>query len=135
MGCWAIESFGNDTAADWLAELVSRNDLGLVRDAIGEVLGAQGYMDAPYATEGLAAIEVVAAALGRPTPSAQAEEELMSWVAKVQPTVEPELVTQALAALDRILGPESELRELWEDTEDFADWQADVAALRAKLQA
>ncbi|GAB1597170.1 hypothetical protein PAGU2638_28500 [Lysobacter sp. PAGU 2638] len=135
MGCWAVDSFGNDTAADWLAEFLERKNFGLVREAIGEVVAAEGYMDAPYGTEGLAAIEVLAAALGRPTASAQAQEELMAWVSAAKPAVDPDLVQWALKALDRISGTESELRDLWEETEDFAEWQEDVASLRSRLQA
>lgn len=134
MGCWAIGSFGNDDAADWVAELTEQPDLRLVQEAIAEVLSANGYLDAPYATQALAAIETVAVALGRPTADAQAEEELMAWLGNVKPTVDAALQSQALAAIDRILGPESELRELWEDTEDYADWQAELAGLRSRLQ-
>ena len=135
MGCWAIGSFGNDDAADWLSGLTEQDDLALVRETISQLLTADGYLDAPYATEALAAIEVVAAALGRPTAAAQAEEDLMAWVARVNPAPEASLVSDAVRAIDRILAPESELRELWEDTEDFNEWQADVAGLRAQLQA
>lgn len=59
----------------------------------------------------------------------------MAWVARVNPAPEASLVSDAVRAIDRILAPESELRELWEDTEDFNEWQADVAGLRAQLQA
>ena len=135
MGCWAIGSFGNDDAADWVADLTDQKDLGLVRETISELLAVDGYLDAPYATQALAAIEVIAAALGRPTAAAQGEEQLMAWIASVKPTADAELVSQAIAAIDRITGLESELRELWDDTEDFNDWQADVAGLRAQLQA
>ena len=135
MGCWAIGSFGNDDAADWVADLTDQRDLRLVRETIGELLAVDGYLDAPYATQALAAIEVIAASLGRPTAAAQDEEQLMGWVASIKPAVDAELVFQAIAAIDRITGPESELRELWEDTEDFNDWQADVAGLRRQLQA
>jgi hypothetical protein len=58
----------------------------------------------------------------------------MAWVASVKPSVDGELVTQAIAAVDRIIGPESELRDLREETGDFNDRQVDVASLRAQLQ-
>ena len=134
MGCWAIGSFGNDDAADWISDLTQQKDLSLVRESIAELLAFDGYLDAPYATQALAAIEVVAAVLGRPTAAAQSQEELMSWVANTRASADPELVSQCLAAIDRISGPESELRELWEDTDDFQEWQADVAKLRSRVQ-
>jgi hypothetical protein len=135
MGCWAIGSFGNDDAADWVADLTEQRDFSLVRETIAELLAVDGYLDAPYATQALAAIEVVAIALGRPTQAAQAEKELMTRAESTGPSADAVLVSQAIAAIDRITAPESELRELWEDTEDFDSWQADVAGLRAQLQA
>ena len=134
MGCWAIDSFGNDDAADWLAELTEAKDLAPVRRAISALLSEDGYLDAPFSTEALAAIEVVAAALGRPTISAQNQPRLVTWIASVKPVADPLLVSEAARAIDRILGPDSELRELWEDTDDFGQWQANVRELRTALE-
>ena len=53
MGCWAIGSFGNDDAADWLSGLTEQDDLALVRETISQLLAADGYLDAPYATDAL----------------------------------------------------------------------------------
>ncbi|HSX64726.1 MAG TPA: DUF4259 domain-containing protein [Pseudoxanthomonas sp.] len=134
MGCWAIGSSGNDSAADWLGDLTATSDLSLVRATIARVLTADGYLDSPDATDALAAIEVLAAALGRPTAEAANQPELLEWIAQVKPSPEAKLVSDAQQAIDRILGLDSELRELWEDTEDFGDWQAEVRDLRSRLQ-
>src|SRR5690606_3171321 len=120
MGCWAIGSFGNDSAADWLIDLAKTSDLSLVRETIARALVAEEDLDSPDATDALAAIEVVVAALGRPTTEAQNEPELLEWIARVKPSPDAKLVSDAKQAIDRILGPESELRELWEDTDDFS---------------
>ena len=134
MGCWAIGSFGNDSAADWLCDLMETSDLSLVQETIARVLAADGYLDSPDATDALAAVEVVAAALGRPTAEAENEPELLEWIARIKPSPDARLVSDSQKAIDRILAPESELRELWEDTEDFSDWQAEVTGLRSRLQ-
>ena len=133
MGCWAIDSFGNDSAADWLIDLIESNDLSLVHEAVARVLASEGYLDSPDATDALAAVEVVVAALGRPTDAAQSEPELLEWIARVKPQPDSQLVSDSLQAIDRILAPESELRELWEDTEDYNDWQAEVTKLQSRL--
>jgi hypothetical protein len=134
MGTWAIDSFGNDDAADWLCDLTEQSDLGLVLETIERVLAADGYLEAPEAAQALAAIEVVAAAMGRPTENAQGEDDLMAWITKVRPVVDPLLISNATQAIDRILGPESELRELWEEVEEFGEWQKEVESLRSRLQ-
>ena len=47
MGCWAIGSFGNDDAADWLSGLTEQDDLALVRETISQLLAADGYLMQP----------------------------------------------------------------------------------------
>ena len=133
MGTWAIDSFGNDDAADWLCDLTEQGDLGFVLETIARVLATDGYLEAPEAARALAAIEVVAAAMGRPTESAHGEGDLMAWITKVKPVVDPLLISKATQAIDRILAPESELRELWEEVEEFGDWQKEVEGLRSRL--
>lgn len=136
MGCWAINSFGNDDAADWIADLVDADDLAPVQAAISAVLTVEnGYLEAPDASQALAAAEVVAAAVGNASASASSQEELIEWLGRVKPEPNEALVAQAARAIDRILAEESELRELWEDTDDYAEWQRDVESLRNRLGA
>lgn len=47
--------------------------------------------------------------------------------------VTPPLLEKARQALDKIVAESSELRQLWQDSEHFTDWLADVAALRARV--
>jgi hypothetical protein len=134
MGTWAIHSFGNDDAAELLAALTEGNDLGPVRDAVARVVESDGYLEAPEAQQCLAACEVIAAALSRPGAVAQAEEELVAWIAKVRPQPDSTVTLRAVNAIDRILASDSELCELWEESDDFADWKTDVMSLRGRLQ-
>ncbi|KRD34374.1 hypothetical protein ASE35_11750 [Lysobacter sp. Root916] len=135
MGAWGIGSFDNDHASDWLLDLIEGEDLAPMRAAIAQVLAEDDYLDSDLAVEALAAIEVLAATLGRPTAAIQDEAEFQAWLAELQLQGDPSLVPEALRALERILAPESELRELWEETEDYEDWCADVARLRSHVGA
>ena len=47
--------------------------------------------------------------------------------------VTPPLLEKARLAFERILAESSELRQLWQDSEHYADWQADVAHLRSRV--
>lgn len=135
MGAWGIGSFDNDHASDWLLDLIEGEDLAPMRAAIAQVLAEDDYLDSDLAVEALAAIEVLAATLGRPTAAIQDEAEFQAWLAELQLQGDPSLVPEALRALERILAPDSELRELWEETEDYEDWCADVARLRSHVGA
>jgi hypothetical protein len=134
MGAWGNGSFDNDDAADFLADVTDGSDLALVREIFATVLGAEEYLEAPDASQAIAAAEIVAAAVGRPTPAAQEEEELSEWLARVRPPVEPDLIKQAVQVLDRIVGENSELRELWEESDELSEWEATVVTLRSRLQ-
>lgn len=135
MGTWALHSFGNDDAGDLVGDLVEGTDLSPVEEAIERVQNTSGYLEAPEAQQGVAACEVVALVLGHSSAASQAEEELTAWVARVKPSLGAGVVSQAVQVIDRVLAPDSELRELWEESDEFKDWQADVTALRARLQA
>lgn len=134
MGAWGNGSFDNDDAADFLADVTDGADLTLVREIFATVLGTGEYVEAPDASQAIVAAEIVAAATGRPTPAAQEDEELSGWLARTKPEVDPDLVRQAVQVLDRIVGENSELRELWEEADELPDWEATVVALRSKLQ-
>lgn len=133
MGTWGIGSFENDDAGDFMIDLLDSGDLSLVREVLDNVLTSTEYVEAPDATLAIVAAEIVAAARGRPTFAAQREEGLADWLARIRPTIDADLATQARDALTRILADHSELRELWEETDDLHDWQTVVTELRSHL--
>jgi len=132
MGAWGNGSFDNDDAADFLTDVTDGEDLAPVREIFAVVVSSNDYLEAPDASQAIAAAEIVAVILGRPTSAAQEEEELVAWLARVKPVVDSDLSKQAAQVLDRILA--SELSELWEESDEFADWKATVSDLRAHLQ-
>ena len=135
MGAWGAGSFDNDDARDFLSEIAGSGDLSLIRGILDNVLSSTEYVEAQDASQAIAAAEVLAAALGRATAAALKEAELLHWLACLRPRVDRELAADAGDALARILAPNSELRELWEERADFAEWRASVTELRQQLQA
>lgn len=136
MGTWSVDAFGNDNAADWAYELEEAEDLGPIEEALTSVLSASGeYVEAPDAAIALAAAEVLARLSGSPGEKNAYTEEIDNWVAgtSVKPTAE--LIEMAKAAIDRILAENSELNELWKDSDEYDDWRASVSDLRARLGA
>lgn len=134
MGTWSHEPFGNDTANDWAAELEGTKDFLAVERAIQNVLDEDpGYLDADVAAEAIAASEVLAKALGRGTQSDAYTEEVDQWLKTITAAPSPDLLAKARTALARVLAPDSELRELWEESDDFESWQASITTLQAAL--
>jgi hypothetical protein len=133
MGTWSADTFGNDTACDWTFGLESVNDLSLVRQAFEAVLDVgDDYLDADIASEGLAACEVIARLKGHWGLRNPYSEPVDKWV-ETHPTRPPDnLVHAALAVIERIITPPSELLELWEEA-DATEWDAAVADLRNRV--
>lgn len=124
MGAWGTGSFENDTAADWLDDLNANPGLAYLQQAFS--LPA-GYLESDQACCALAAAEVVLALAGKPRPGLH--EAAKRWAAE-NSTLDPRTLKEAAAsAIIRLLGSDSELDELWSDSEDYADWKADVEML------
>jgi Domain of unknown function (DUF4259) len=132
MGAWGAGPFENDDASDWVYELEEAPDLNFVRDVLRSVVDATGYLDAPDGSIGLAAAEVVAAAHGHPTGALP--ESVTTWAAAHGSQVSNDDLMLAVAAVDRIVSDDSELRDLWEDAAD-AGWATSVQELRQRLTA
>jgi hypothetical protein len=71
--------------------------------------------------------------LGRGSAPDAYTEKVHAWVAGVAVRPEPPILAKARSAIQRILGPESELRDLWEESEHAAAWRAGVEELRDRL--
>lgn len=134
MGTWATDAFGNDYAMDWAQDLHEYKTLELVETTLDNVIDStEAELEAPFAAEALAALEVIARLQGQSGEDDPATAEVDEWVAACKKKVTPPLLEKARLAFERITAETSELRQLWQDSEHFADWQADVAALRARV--
>jgi hypothetical protein len=136
MGTWSVDAFGNDDAADWAYELEGAVDLRPIEAAIDAVLDrGEHYLEASDAAIALAAIETLARLAGHAGEKTSYTEIVDQWVRRMpdRPTVE--LIDKAQAAITRILGENSELYGLWQDSDDLADWLASVHDLQARIGA
>ena len=133
MGAWGVLAFDNDEANDWAYGFDEVSDLSLVDDAFHRIEASAGrYLEQGDAAEALAACEVVARLRGRSGYTNAYTEKVDRWVAEHPITPSPELIARGNAVIDRILGTDSELRELWEEAGD-GEWQAAVANLRTRM--
>jgi hypothetical protein len=134
MGTWAVDSFGNDDACDWTYELEKVSDLSPVEEALNAVLnsGEEG-VEASAATEAIAAIEVIARLQGNWGKRSAYSERLDNWVETNKILPSTALVQKAHLAIDLILDENSELNELWQETEDYEAWLASVSELKNRV--
>lgn len=136
MGAWGVLAFDNDAANDWAYDLEESDDLTLVESALDEVVTSEGdYLDSDLACHALAACEVLARLRGRPGYANVYTEKVDEWVTAHRQTLVPtsEQLSRASEAIDRILGADSELCELWDEGDGEA-WRAAVEDLRQRLR-
>ncbi len=130
MGAWGFGPFDNDDAADWVYELEGSDSDDVLQRALAATSGS-GYLDSQEGTTAVAAAEVVAASLGQPAPDLP--DGVRAWVATNGGAVRPELAAAARSAIGRVRGEESELRELWAESDDGAAWEARLRDLESRL--
>ena len=135
MGAWSHESFGNDDACDWAAQLDEYDDLSLVEATLDTVLEAgDDELEAPEASEAIAAAEVVARLQGNPGAAEDLPEELDAWVERIRLLPSADLAAKARRALDRVLAGPSQLMELWDESGEAEAWQAAVRELKGRIR-
>jgi hypothetical protein len=133
VGAWGVLAFDNDDANDWAYGLDGVSDLSLVESAFEQVeASGSSYLELGPACAALAACEVLARLRGRPGYTNAYTDLVDKWVAAHQVDPPSGLIARGEAAIVRILGPSSELRELWEDAGD-QDWRAAVDDLRGRM--
>lgn len=131
MGAWGYGNFENDTVLDWIEELLETQDMNLLSESIELVL-EDNYLDADTACIAIGAIEILAALQYRPGKEIYDNDELEDWI-KQHKGLGKNLLEKAQNALEKILA-ESELKELWEETEKYVDWVNTIKELKNRLR-
>jgi hypothetical protein len=135
MGAWGFDSFENDTACDWTGELEDADDLTPVHEALDGVLeNDEDFLDSDDACNAIAACEVIARLKAKGGQRDAYTESVDRWVESHPTRPDADLVAKGNAALDRILAEDSELRELWEES-DFDAWMKCMNDLRRRMNA
>ena len=133
MGTWDVGPFDNDAAAYWCGDLhdatpARRPDM--LRDAFTAVLdNGDDYLDSDLAVEAIAAAAIVASQLpGGVAISSPYGPDFLLEGDSIE--VLDDVPALAIRALDRIVGDDSEWRELWDETEEGAPALATLQQLR-----
>jgi len=131
MGAWAVDSFGNDDALDWVAELNDADDLSILDETLSIVAESDEELETRECSAAIAAAEVVAALRGK--PPAEAPDEVTEYVARLKEKPQADLVQLALDAVERVK-TSSELQELWADSDTGDAWLKVMADLEKRLR-
>lgn len=135
MGAWGAGTFDNDSAADFAGDFEEHDregGLDAIREALDAVIEEEDYLDSGVAIDALVACEAIARLAGQGGEQSSYSETLDAWVAKFPGGVGKALAKRGLQVIERVMGPESELPELWEGG---AEWLAAMADLKRRVAA
>ena len=126
MATWGTKTFEDDTATDWLLELIDAEES---RDFLLENITlsedkAPGYDTGVIC---LAACEVIIALLDEPRRGLP--EELKDWLADNECDDITDLPEKAQEAMKAVLADDSELIQAWKDQDDYDEWREGVDEL------
>ncbi|MBC7667050.1 DUF4259 domain-containing protein [Caulobacter sp. DWR2-3-1b2] len=128
---WASGLFDNDEAMDFVGDLAEAPDWRTVVQMLDHVTKTAGYLEAPEGEIAVAAAAIVAASVGDVTILPDSHRDLKTALGAAPDGA----VALARSALARVVGPASELDELWQEGEDHDAWLTQIAALQTTLSA
>jgi len=122
---------GNDAAADFAAELDGHRRWAVVKAALTHATKAGPTLDSDDAAVAIAAAEVVAHGLGRPTQDDVSTESIQRFVARTRRPSE-RLAGLASRAVAVAASEDGELAELWTEAGP-SEWRDAVGRLVTNL--
>jgi hypothetical protein len=133
MGAWGHLNFENDTALDFVWELEEKG-IERIKIAIEAVNSREedAFLDSDLCSEALAAIEFIAAAKGRAPEDFPEDGSAWLQANKAGILENHYLIAKSKLAIDRIQH-NSELKDLWEETEDLEEWTKVLEGLNARI--
>ena len=132
MGTWGVKAYENDTALDWASETGA--DLKSIETALDKAIQipADSTLDADAGSIGVAACEAL---YGYHRPKVGLFGKLKGLMGGSKPVESRlDLISKATKVLERVSGPNSELAELWAESDDAEAWRASIAELGDRLK-
>lgn len=133
MGAWGHLNFENDTALDFVYELEEKG-VERIKTAIEAINTREedGFLDSDLCSEALAAIEFIAAAKGKASEDFPEDGEEWLQVNKDGLLANHHWISKSKQAIDRIQH-NSELKDLWEEAEEYDVWAKVLEGLSVRI--
>jgi hypothetical protein len=134
MGTWQVGPFDNDVAMDFFDEIEETPDEQVLRklsSVLAAVAERPGRVELHEGHLAVAAAGLVAA--GRSRSGATGNPSVDEWLSLHRPVTDQDSARIALAALERVGGPDSEWMDLWATTNQRTAVEERLSGLRAVL--
>lgn len=134
MGAWDFTVFDDDTAYDALDDLRNTGTLLLDMERYFDTVLEDEYIDYDKGVYALVCAAVIDSAFNQ-TKYRCDWEEYFSWTQEQKELDFLLILDKAIEAIHKVIGPSSELQELWEQNESLFDsWVEDKVAIIERLK-
>ena len=135
MGSWDVSPFGNDEAREWLANLIANSSTEPVFRALVNAAKIKNgeFFQAPECERAVAAAEDLVACV-RDKATANTPPGLKKWLAENKLVVGDQVAQIAIRVLERIV-KDSELKQVYDDTDSAEDWYRTLHNIQQRLRA
>ena len=122
MSAWGISNFENDTALDWVNEVVHRKEIESFKESVELFLKSFSIENTSLmdCSKFLAIAETMAALLG--SPGQDFPEELQDWIETKYIKIETSTVESAKRGVQMVMN-DSEAKEMYLDSGYFKSWE------------
>lgn len=136
MGAWGVGAFEDDSSLDWMDEVYAEGGVDAVRAALKQATETSDddMLDYMAGCAARAAAEIVAIANGRAPGGLDDEDEAAAKEHADAVHADATFPVLALAAIDRLVGPNSELHELWTEDPTNLEWIEAIDDLKRRLK-
>jgi len=134
MGAWGYGVFDDDTTCDFVDDIADSDDpLQMLVNAFRDANGAD-YLEYDRGCAVWVSAVVIDAILNG-TKYSDAVENFKSFIATHKKLPAKNLKNDAIKALEKLLGENSELHELWSENEElYPKWKEGILQLKGRLQ-
>ncbi|HLX54795.1 MAG TPA: DUF4259 domain-containing protein [Aquella sp.] len=136
MGAWGYELFDDDTAYDYIDQIGnSDNPKEIFRNAFETAINAD-YLEYDECHAVIVSASYIDSILNGTKPIKDAEDGIFyQFIEKNKTLNVSDLKTDAVKALERVIGNNSELNELWAENEElYPKWKANIDDLVKRLR-
>ena len=122
MSAWGISNFENDTALDWVNEIIQEKEITSLEESIKSFLQdfSVEYTSLMDCSKFLTIAETVAALMGK--PDSDFPEELKEWVDSKSFNIDEVTIDAAKKGVKLIM-TDSEAKEMYLDSGYFKSWE------------
>jgi len=136
MGTWGYKNFENDTAQDFLGDLTDTGSIKMFRKVFNEAMGEATCLEAPICLEALAAAELMCMITEGDIEALPSS--VIEWYNKGTGIFRKKIsfknneLKKAAYTVEKIM-MNSELKDLWEESDEYSKWQENNEQLVNRL--